>query len=106
MFYLKFYLLPSVPLMMLGSLPGYGVAVIMSSAVTKGTIRAQSHIARLTGGTVYRSTGVSLFDTSLNRFMIVFVMIMAVMLICISICVSLSTRNVMKENLKDTVRGL
>ena len=106
MFYLKYYLLPSVPLMMLGSLPGYGVAVMMSSAVTKGAMQAQSDIAQLTGGNVYRSTGVSLFDTSFNRFMIVSVMIMAVMLICITICVSLSTRNVMKENLKDTVRGL
>ena len=40
MFYLKYYLLPSVPLMMLGSLPGYGVAVMMSSAVTKGAMQA------------------------------------------------------------------
>ena len=106
MFYLKYYLLPSVPLIVFGSIPGYGVAVIMASAVTKGAMQAQSDIAQLTGGNVYRSTGVSLFDTSLKRFMIVSVMIMAVMLVCIGICVSLSTRNVMRENLKDTVRGV
>ncbi|MGM9941812.1 MAG: FtsX-like permease family protein [Bulleidia sp.] len=106
MFYLKYYLIPSVPLILLGCIPGYGVAVMMSSAVTKGAVQAQSDIAQLIGGNVYRNSGVSLFDTSLSRLILVLVMIMAVMLVCIGCCISLSTRNVMRENLKDTVRGL
>lgn len=104
-FYIRCYLVPSIPPLILGEPCGYLFAIFLSRYLYKNSLKIQNEMSKITGSSVHIDTNTIFSGISLSRIIIISIAITLLMISIICIATAVTTLIQEKHNLQKQARG-
>ena len=105
LYYIRYYLISSIPALLIGEPLGYLCAKWMSGYLYRNSLTVQQQMSAITGTRITAQTDVILSSPSLSRILLIVPLITAVMILIIISASLITTLLIEKQNLKDQARG-
>lgn len=104
-FYIRCYLVPSFPALILGEPCGYMFASILSKYLYRNSLNVQNEMSKITGSPIGLDTNSIFSNISLSRVILISIIISLLMISIICVATGITTLAQEKRNLQKQARG-
>lgn len=104
-FYIRYYLIPSIPPLLLGEPCGYLFASVLSKYLYRNSLNIQNEMSKLTGSSIRLDTNSMFSNISLSRVILISITISLLMISIICIATGITTLTQENRNLQKQARG-
>lgn len=105
LFYIRYYLVPAIPAMIIGEPCGYACASFISKHLYQNSLRIQNEMSQLTGSSVQLDTNSMFSSISLSKIILISILISVLMLFIICLATVITTIAQEKHSLQKQARG-
>ena len=104
-FYIRYYLFPSIPSLILGEPCGYMFASILSKFLYRNSLSIQNEMTKITGSTIHLDTNSMFSNISISRVFLISIVISLLMISIICIATGITTLAQENCNPRKQARG-